>query len=227
MNNLAKTHYRWDLPVNTTIRMPTGGGVGAGPFHSQSTEAWFTHVPGLKVAYPSNPYDAKGLLIMALRDPNPVMYYEHKFLYRSVRGPVPEEYYALPFGRARIARTGSGMTLVTYGMGVHWGLEIAEKMPEHDMEVIDLRTLLPWDRATVFASVEKTGRCLVLHEDTLTGGFGGEIAAVISEEKFSALDAPVMRCASLDTPVPFNRGLEDQFMAKSRLRDAVEKLMKY
>lgn len=227
VNNLAKTHYRWDLPVNTTIRMPTGGGVGAGPFHSQSTEAWFTHVPGLKVAYPSNPYDAKGLLIMALRDPNPVMYYEHKFLYRSVRGPVPEEYYALPFGRARIARTGSGMTLVTYGMGVHWGLEIAEKMPDHDMEVIDLRTLLPWDRATVFASVEKTGRCLVLHEDTLTGGFGGEIAAVISEEQFSALDAPVMRCASLDTPVPFNRGLEDQFMAKSRLRDAVEKLMKY
>lgn len=227
VNNLAKTHYRWDLPVNVTVRMPTGGGVGAGPFHSQSTEAWFTHVPGLKVVYPATPYDAKGLLITALRDPNPVMYFEHKFLYRSVRGPVPEEYYGLPFGSARIARKGSGMTIVTYGLGVHWGVEIAEAMPEHDIEVIDLRTLLPWDRETVFASVEKTGRCLVLHEATFTGGFGAEIAAVLSEEKFSALDAPVMRCTSLDTPVPFNRGLEDQFMAKSRLRDAVEKLMRY
>lgn len=227
VNNLAKTHYRWGLPVNATIRMPTGGGVGAGPFHSQSTEAWFAHVPGLKVVYPSTPYDAKGLLIASLRDPNPVMYFEHKYLYRSVRGPVPEDFYTLPFGSARIARGGSDLTIVTYGMGVHWSLEIAGSMPELDPEVIDLRTLVPWDRETVFRSVEKSGRCLVLHEDTLTGGFGAEIAAVISEEKFSSLDAPVMRCASLDTPVPFNGGLEAQFMAKSRLRDAIEALMRY
>lgn len=227
VNNLAKTHYRWDLPVNTTIRMPTGGGVAAGPFHSQSTEGWFAQVPGLKIVYPATPYDAKGLILTSLREPNPVMFYEHKFLYRSVRGPVPEESYEIPFGKARIARPGSGGTIVTYGMGVHWGLELAEALPQYDLEVIDLRTLIPWDRETVFASVRKTARCLVLHEATLTGSFGAEIAAVISEEQFGVLDAPVMRCASLDTPVPFNKGLEEQFMAKSRLRQSIEHLMSY
>ncbi len=227
VNNLAKTHYRWGLPVNTTVRMPTGGGVAAGPFHSQSTEGWFTQVPGLKVVYPATPYDAKGLLLTALQEPNPVMFYEHKFLYRSVRGLVPEEAYGIPFGKARIARRGSGGTIITYGLGVHWATEIANALAEYDLEVIDLRTLIPWDQEAVFASVQKTGRCLVLHEATLTGSFGAEIATVISENQFGMLDAPVMRCASLDTPVPFNKGLEEQFMAKSRLREKIEQLMKY
>ncbi|MGE3799614.1 MAG: thiamine pyrophosphate-dependent enzyme [Candidatus Kapaibacterium sp.] len=227
VNNLAKTHYRWGTPVNVTVRMPTGGGVAAGPFHSQSDEAWFSHVPGLKVLFPSNPYDAKGLIAAALREPNPVMFFEHKYLYRSARGPVPEEYYTLPIGSARVVRSGSGGTIITWGTGISWGMEVAESLPDYDLEVIDLRSILPWDRETVFTSVRKTGRALILHEATLTGGFGGEIAAVIGEELFGELDAPVMRCASLDTPVPFNKGLEDQFMAKSRLRDVVEKMVKY
>ena len=227
VNNLAKTYYRWGTPVNVTVRMPTGGGVAAGPFHSQSDEAWFTHVPGLKVLFPSNPYDAKGLIAAAVNEPNPVMFFEHKYLYRSARAPVPEEYYAIPIGSARIVRKGSGGTIVTWGVGVSWGMEVAGMMPEFDLEVIDLRSLLPWDRETVFNSVRKTGRLLILHEATFTGGFGGEIAAVVGEELFGQLDAPVMRCASLDTPVPFNKGLEDQFMAKSRLQEKVRRLMEY
>ena len=227
VNNLAKTHYRWGTSVNTTVRMPTGGGVAAGPFHSQSIEAWFTHVPGLKILFPSTPYDAKGLLTSALREPNPVMFFEHKYLYRSIRGSVPKEYYTLPIGQARIAREGTGGTIVTWGTGVSWGLEVAETLLEYDLEVIDLRTLIPWDRESVFASVKKTGRILVLHEATLSGGFGGEIAAVIGEHLFDQLDAPVMRCASLDTPVPFNKGLEEQFMAKNRLEESVTQLMKH
>lgn len=224
VNNLAKTHYRWGEPVNVTVRMPTGAGMGAGPFHSQSDEAWFAHVPGLKVVYPATPFDAKGLLAASLVEPNPVLYFEHKALYRSVREEVPNGYYTLPFGVARIAREGHALTVVTYGMGVHWALRLAEEMPGSGIEVIDLRTLLPWDIETVYASVRKTGRCLVLHEDTRTGGFGGEIAASIGEECFQFLDAPVMRCTSLDTPVPFNRGLEEQFLAKSRLAAAVRRL---
>ncbi|MBS1913218.1 MAG: dehydrogenase E1 component subunit alpha/beta [Bacteroidetes bacterium] len=227
VNNLAKTHYRWGEPVNVTVRMPTGAGMGAGPFHSQSDEAWFTHVAGLKVVYPSTPSDAKGLLATSLADPNPVLYFEHKALYRSIREMVPEGYYTIPFGVARIARAGAGLTIVTYGMGVHWALKLAEEMPDAGVEVIDLRTLLPWDVQTVVSSVRKTARCLVLHEDTITGGFGGEIAARIGEECFQWLDAPVMRCGSLDTPVPFNRALEEQFLAKSRLRSTVERLMRY
>lgn len=227
VNNLAKTHYRWGQSVNVTVRMPTGAGVGAGPFHSQSTEAWFAHVPGLKVVYPATPFDAKGLLTTSLADPNPVMFFEHKFLYRSLKGMVPEEYYTLPFGVANVVLSGEGMTVVTYGLGVHWALELASIMPEAGMEIIDLRTLVPWDRETVTASVRKTGRCVVLHEDTLTGGFGAEIAATIAEDAFDSLDAPVVRIASLDTPVPFNRGLETQFLAKSRLREKVEALMRY
>lgn len=227
VNNLAKTHYRWGEPVNVTVRMPTGAGIGAGPFHSQSNEAWFTHVAGLKVAYPSNPFDAKGLLTSSLIEPNPVLFFEHKALYRSVRGMVPDAYYNLPFGVASVVRAGDRVTVVTYGMGVHWIMKLADEMPEMRIEVIDLRTLLPWDRETVFASVRKTGRCLVLHEDTQTGGFGGEIAATIAEEMFDILDAPVMRAASLDTPVPFNRNLEEQFLAKSRLREKLEKVMRY
>jgi 2-oxoisovalerate dehydrogenase E1 component len=226
-NNLAKTHYRWGLPVNVTVRMPTGAGVAAGPFHSQSTEAWFTHIPGLKVVYPATPYDAKGLLTTSLADPNPVLFFEHKMLYRLVKGMVPDDYYTIPFGQATIARPGEQVTIVTYGAGLHWALALAAELPDLRLEIIDLRTLIPWDRETLFASVERTGRCLVLHEDTLTGGFGGEIAATVTERCFQSLDAPVMRVGSLDTPVPFNRKLEEQFLAKSRLKGKLMELVGY
>jgi 2-oxoisovalerate dehydrogenase E1 component len=224
VNNLAKTHYRWGQPVNVTVRMPTGAGTGAGPFHSQSNEAWFTHVPGLKVIYPSTPHDAKGLIAAAVRDPNPVMFFEHKVLYRSIDGEVPDAYYTLPIGKARVVLPGKRATIITYGAAVHWCLEVAAPA---DVEVIDLMTLLPWDRETVFASVRKTNRALVVHEDTLIGGFGGEIAASIGEELFLQLDAPVMRVASLDTPVPFNQGLEKQFLPKKRITAALAKLLAY
>lgn len=227
VNNLAKTHYRWGTPVNVTVRMPTGGGVGAGPFHSQSTEAWFTHTPGLKVVFPSNPYDAKGLLLASLHDPNPVMFFEHKFLYRSARGPLPPEYYRLPFGVARLVRAGTDCTIVTWGTGVGWSMEEAERREETSIEIIDLRTLIPWDRERVFASVRRTGRCLVLHEATHTSGFGAELAATISEECFADLDAPVMRCTSLDTPVPFNPRLEAEFLARGRLSTTLTTLLDY
>lgn len=227
VNNLAKTYYRWDQPVNVTVRMPTGAGIGAGPFHSQSTEAWFTHVAGLKVVYPSTPADAKGLLAASLADPNPVLFFEHKGLYRSVRGMVPDDYYTLPFGVASTVQPGEDATIVTYGMGVSWALAAAGAFPGRRIEIIDLRTLLPWDRETVYESVRRTGRCLVLHEDTLTGGFGGEIAACIGENCFDDLDAPVLRCASLDTPIPFSRELEEQFLPKGRLHSMLGRLLAY
>jgi 2-oxoisovalerate dehydrogenase E1 component len=227
VNNLAKTHYRWNQEVNVTVRMPTGAGSGAGPFHSQSDEAWFTHVPGLKVVYPSSPFDAKGLLTTSLIDPNPVLFFEHKGLYRGGREMVPDAYYNLPFGVAQVVQQGEQATVVTYGAGVHWIRTIAQEFPDTSIEIIDLRTLLPWDKETVYASVRKTGRCLVLHEDTLTGGFGGEIAACIMEECFGALDAPVMRAASLDTPVPFSHALEEQFLAKNVLRQKLTRLLAY
>lgn len=227
VNNLAKTHYRWGLPVNVTIRMPTGAGSGAGPFHSQSNEAWFTHVPGLKVVYPSNPRDAKGLLTACLVDPNPVLFFEHKALYRGIRGNVPTGYYRLPLGRAAVASQGRDLTIVTYGWGVPQTLAFQERHPEYDCEIIDLRSLLPWDDETVFRSVRKTGRCLVLHEDTITGGFGGEVAAAISSECFQYLDAPIRRLGSLDTPVPFNRDLEQDFLPWGRLERMVRDLVAY
>ena len=227
VNNLSKTHYRWGHPVNVTVRMPTGAGVGAGPFHSQSTEAWFAHVPGLKVVYPSTPFDAKGLITASLSEPNPVLFFEHKFLYRSIEGLVPDEYYTLPLGVARIVQEGADVTLVTYGWGVHWAVDAAKGFPDTNIEIIDLRTLSPWDKEAVLASVRKTGKCLVVHEDTLFGGIGGEIVATISEECFAQLDAPVMRVASLDTPVPFNLELEKQFLAKSRLKHKLEELIAY
>ncbi|MBF8247472.1 MAG: dehydrogenase [Bacteroidetes bacterium] len=227
VNNLAKTYYRWNQKVSVVVRMPTGAGVGAGPFHSQSNEAWFTHVPGLKVVYPSTPFDAKGLLTTSLIEPNPVLYFEHKFLYRSIEGMVPDEYYNLPLGKARVVQEGRDVTIVTYGLGVHWSTDIASEFPEHSLEIIDLRTLLPWDKETAFASVEKTGKCLVLQEDTLTGGFGAEIASAIQEERFDCLDAPVMRLGSMDTPVPFNTELEKQFLAKSRLKEKLQELIEY
>jgi 2-oxoisovalerate dehydrogenase E1 component len=226
VNNLAKTHYRWGHGVNVTIRMPTGAGVGAGPFHSQSTEAWFTHVPGLIVVYPSTPFDAKGLLTTALREPNPVLFFEHKYLYRSLEGPVPDAYYNLPLGEAMIVQEGNDATIVTYGLGVQWALAASGKSG-HSVEIVDLRTLLPWDKDTVFASVQKTGKCLLLHEDTLVGGFGGEVAAAIQEECFRFLDAPVMRLGSLDTPVPLNAQLEKNFFPVSRLQEKLTKLLSF
>lgn len=227
VNNLAKTHYRWGQGVNVTVRMPTGAGVGAGPFHSQSDEAWFTHVPGLRVVYPATPFDAKGLLTTSLLEPNPVLFFEHKFLYRSIEEQVPDEYYTLPLGKARIVQEGRDITLVTYGMGVHWAKELTMEFPSATIEIIDLRTLLPWDTETVLASVQKTGKCLVLHEDTVVGGFGGEIAATIQEEAFEFLDGPVLRAGSMETPVPFNTGLEKQFLPKRRAARKLSQLLTY
>lgn len=226
VNNLAKTHYRWGHAANVTVRMPTGAGVGAGPFHSQSTEAWFTHVPGLKVVYPSTPFDAKGLLTASLAEPNPVLFFEHKFLYRSLEGPVPDAYYTLPLGEARIAREGADATIVTYGWAVHWALDAAERSGR-SVEVVDLRTLVPWDRKTVFASARKTGRVLVLTEDTLTGSFASEVAASIGESCFNHLDAPVTRLGSLETPVPFNPTLEQSFLGRARLADTLDRLLSF
>jgi len=227
INNLAKIHYRWGQNADVVIRMPTGGGVGAGPFHSQSNEAWFVHTPGLKVVYPSTPVDAKGLLIAAINDPNPVMYFEHKALYRSVSGPVPEEYYEIEIGKARHVREGEEISIITYGSGVHWAEDYAAEHPEISIDILDLRTLLPLDYMAIREAVQRTGRILLLHEDTLTGGIGGEIAAWIAEHCFGLLDAPVMRCASLDTPVPFSIELENNFLAKARLDETIQKLLNY
>ena len=229
VNNVAKTKYRWDEPVPMVIRAPIGGGTGAGPFHSQNVEAWFTHVAGLKVVQPATPFDAKGLLLAAFEDGNPVLYLEHKLLYRSEKGPVPDGYYTVPIGRGRVALAGTDATIVTYGVGVRWALEAAEQLARDgsSVEVIDLRSLLPWDRAMVFDSVKKTSKVLVLHEAPLTGGFGGEVAAAIGEEMFESLDAPVMRLGGLDMPVPFSKTLEEIYMPKVRLPAALRDLLAY
>ena len=227
INNLAKIHYRWGQNADVVIRMPTGGGVGAGPFHSQSNEAWFVHTPGLKVVYPSTPQDAKGLLIAAINDPNPVLFFEHKALYRSISGAVPEAYYEIEIGKAKLVQTGDDITIITYGAGVHWAIQYAKDHPSVSTYILDLRTLLPLDYAAIKIAVEATGKVLLLHEDTLTGGIGGEIAAWVAENCFEHLDAPVIRCGSLDTPIPFNIDLEKNFMAYSRLDECVEKLMNY
>jgi 2-oxoisovalerate dehydrogenase E1 component len=227
VNNLAKIYYRWGQNADVVIRMPTGGGVGAGPFHSQSNEAWFVHTPGLKVVYPSTPADAKGLLIAALNDPNPVIYFEHKGLYRSITGPVPEAYYEIEIGKARQVQTGDDLSIITYGAGVHWAEDYAMENTHVSIDILDLRTLLPLDYDAIADSVKRTGKVLVLHEDTLTGGIGGEIAAWIAEHCFSWLDAPVMRCASLDTAVPFNLELEKNFLAKARLAGKIKTLLNW
>jgi len=227
VNNLAKAHYRWNQNADVVVRMPTGGGVAAGPYHSQSTEAWFTKVPGLKVVYPATPEDAKGLLLQSFADPNPVMFFEHKKLYRSLKSMVPEGYYTIPFGKAKIYQKGEDLSIITYGMGVHLALEILKKHPEIDAEVIDLRTLIPWDREAVLNSVRKTGKAIVLHEDTLVSGFGGEISSVISEEVFEELDAPVFRVGSMNTPVPFQADLEKQFMPDVEFEEKLIKLWNY
>ncbi|MFM2286155.1 MAG: hypothetical protein RLZZ543_1652 [Bacteroidota bacterium] len=227
VNNLAKLHYRWQEKADVVVRMPTGAGMAAGPFHSQSNEAWFAHTPGLKVVYPAFPYDAKGLLCQAFEDPNPVIFFEHKGLYRSISGQVPTDFYTIPFGQAQMVKTGQQFTIVTYGLGVHWALDYLNEHPEQEADLIDLRTLLPLDMETIYQSVKKTGRVLVLHEDSLTGGIGGEIAARIGEHCFEHLDAPVLRCASLDTPIPFNAELEKNFLANRYLGQCIEKLLRY
>jgi 2-oxoisovalerate dehydrogenase E1 component len=226
VNNLAKLHWRWEQTADMVIRMPTGGGTGAGPFHSQSNEAWFTHVPGLKVVYPSTPADAKGLLLAAFEDPNPVMYFEHKGLYRSESGSVPEGFYTTEIGKARQVREGRAVSILTYGLGVRWAEQTADAMGL-DADIVDLRSLVPLDYAAITASVKRTNRVLILHEDTLFGGIGGEIAAWISEHLFEHLDAPVMRAASLDTPVPFAIPLEQNFFPLERMKAQLERLMKY
>lgn len=226
VNNLAKLHYRWNGTADVVIRMPTGAGTGAGPFHSQSNEAWFYHVPGLKIVYPATPEDAKGLLLAAFEDPNPVMYFEHKALYRGINGPVPEGYYTTPIGKARLAREGSEATIITYGMGVVWAEQAADE-GGYDIDIIDLRTLLPIDWEAIEQSVRKTHRVLILHEDTITGGIGGDIAAYIAENMFGHLDAPVMREGSLDTPVPFAAVLEQQFLPRQRITEKLNKLLSY
>lgn len=228
INNAAKLHYRWEENVDLVIRMPTGAGVGAGPFHSQSNEAWFFHTPGLKIAYPAFPYDAKGLLCQSFQDPNPVLFFEHKALYRdkNISGMVPTGHYTLPFGVANVVQEGTDCTIVSYGLGVHWALkETAAK--EVSADIIDLRTLLPLDMDTIYNSVRKTGKVIVLHEDCLTGGIGGEIVARIQETCFEHLDAPVLRCASLDTPVPFAAALESDFLASSRLSSTIDQLLAF
>ncbi len=227
VNNLAKIHYRWAQNADVVIRMPTGGGMGAGPFHSQSNEAWFVHTPGLKVVYPSTPADAKGLLIAAINDPNPVLFFEHKGLYRSVSGPVQEDYYEIEIGKARLVQQGDDMSIITYGAGVHWATAYAAENEDVSITILDLRTLLPLDYDAIKATVKNTGKVLLLHEDSLTGGIGAEISAWINEHCFDYLDAPVMRCASLDTPIPFNTELEKNFMANDRLGEMVERLMGY
>jgi 2-oxoisovalerate dehydrogenase E1 component len=227
INNLAKIHYRWGQNADVVIRMPTGGGVGAGPFHSQCNEAWFTHTPGLKVIYPSTPYDAKGLLISAFEDPNPVLFFEHKALYRSISGMVPEGYYTIEIGKANRIQIGEDISIITYGSGVHWATEYSKANPSISIDILDLRTLLPLDYDAIRESVQHTGKVLLLHEDTLIGGLGGELSAWISEHCFEHLDAPILRCASLDTPVPFSIELEQNFMAKNRLHETIQKLLNY
>ena len=226
VNNLAKIHYRWGQNADVVIRMPTGAGTAAGPFHSQSNEAWFFHTPGLKIVYPSNPHDAKGLLNSALEDPNPYLYFEHKLLYRSISGPVPDSYYTVEIGKAALAATGSQVSIITYGMGVLWATKVVEELGI-SADILDLRTLLPWDQEAVAATVKKTGKVIFLQEDTLTGGIGAEICAWISEHCFTWLDAPVMREGSLDTPVPFAPNLEKQFLPVNRFKHKLQELLAF
>lgn len=227
VNNLAKIHWRWGQNADVVVRMPTGAGSAAGPFHSQSNEAWFFHTPGLKIVYPAFPGDAKGLLAAAIEDPNPVMFFEHKNLYRSIREDVSDDFYTVEIGKARTISEGTDISIITYGMGVHWAMEAAEKNPSISIDILDLRTLAPLDTEAIYNSVRKTGKVIVLHEDCLTGGIGGELVSIINENCFSSLDAPVKRVASLDTPVPFTNSLEDNFLPKQRLLDALVELANY
>jgi len=227
VNLLAKSHYRWEENADVVVRMPCGAGVAAGPFHSQTNEAWYTKTPGLKVVFPAFPYDAKGLLATAIDDPNPVLFFEHKALYRSIYQEVPTDYYTLPLGKASLLKEGEEVTIITYGAGVHWALEVLENNTDIQADLIDLRSLVPLDKEMIFESVKKTGKVIILQEDTMFGGIASDISAMISDELFEFLDAPVKRVASLDTPVPFDPELEKQFLAKSRFETSLKELIKY
>jgi len=227
VNYLAKVHYRWQENADVVVRMPCGGGTQAGPFHSQTNEAWFTKTPGLKVVYPAFPYDAKGLLATAINDPNPVLFFEHKQLYRSVYQDVPKDYYTLPFGKASLLKEGNDITIIAFGAAVHWALEVLDKNPEISADLIDLRTLQPLDKETVYASVKKTNKAIILQEDSMFGGIASDISAMIMEDCFEYLDGPVKRVASLDSPIPFTKALEDQYLPKERFEIALLKLLKY
>ncbi|MCW8980170.1 MAG: alpha-ketoacid dehydrogenase subunit beta, partial [Altibacter sp.] len=227
INYLAKSHYRWNEKADVVIRMPCGAGVGAGPFHSQTNEAWFTHTPGLKVVYPAFPYDAKGLLATSIEDPNPVLFFEHKALYRSVRQQVPTNYYTLPLGKAALLQEGEDVTVITYGAGVHWALDTLTHLPDVKADVLDLRTLLPLDTDAIFASVKKTGKVIILQEDSLFGGIASDISALISENCFQYLDAPIKRVASLETPIPFASQLEAQYLPKGKFKQQLLDLLHY
>lgn len=227
VNYLAKSYYRWNQNADVVLRMPCGAGVAAGPFHSQTNEAWFTKTPGLKVVYPAFPYDAKGLLATAINDPNPVMFFEHKALYRSIRGEVPTDYYTLPFGKANLLREGDDITIVTYGAAVHWALSTLDENSDIKADLIDLRTLQPLDTESIFDSVNKTGKVIILQEDSLFGGLASDIAAMIADHCFEALDAPVKRVASLETPIPFAAQLEEQYLPKQRFKVALRELLDY
>ncbi len=226
VNYLAKSHYRWGQNADVVVRMPCGAGVGAGPFHSQTNEAWFTHTPGLKVVYPAFPEDAKGLLAASIADPNPVLFFEHKALYRSVRGMVPKNYYHLPLGQAAVLSQGTEVALITYGAGVHWALELPEDLKNH-CRILDLRSLVPLDKDTIITAVKATGKVLILQEDSMFGGIASDLSAIISEECFEFLDAPIRRVASLETPIPFASALEEQYLAKNRLINTIQDLLAY
>ncbi|WP_299216904.1 dehydrogenase E1 component subunit alpha/beta [uncultured Aquimarina sp.] len=227
VNLLAKSHYRWSQSADVVVRMPCGGGVGAGPFHSQTNEAWFTKTPGLKVVYPAFPFDAKGLLLTSIEDPNPVLFFEHKALYRSIRQEVPEGYYTIPFGKASLLKEGDQITVISYGAGIHWALETLEKHSEIEADVIDLRTLQPLDIETILSSVKKTGKAIILQEDSMFGGIASDISALIMENCFQYLDAPVKRVASLETPIPFEVSLESQYLAKNRFEKELQELLEF
>ena len=227
VNYLAKSHYRWAQKADVVIRMPCGAGVGAGPFHSQTNEAWFTHTPGLKVVYPAFPFDAKGLLAQAIEDPNPVLFFEHKALYRSIRQEVPTQYYTLALGKAAVLQQGEQVTIVTYGMGVHWALKTLESDTTINADLIDLRTLSPLDTQTIYVSVKKTGKVIILQEDSMFGGIASDISALISEHCFEDLDAPIKRVAGLETPIPFAADLEREYLANDRFDAALKELIAY
>ncbi len=227
VNLLAKQHYRWNEKADVVVRMPCGGGTQAGPFHSQTNEAWFTKTPGLKVVYPAFPYDAKGLLNTAINDPNPVMYFEHKQLYRSVYQDVPTDYYTIPFGKAALLKEGIQVTIISFGAGVHWALETLAKHPTISADLLDLRSLQPLDSEAIITSVKKTNRVIILQEDTLFGGVASDISAMIMEQCFEHLDAPVRRVGSLETAIPFVKALEDQFLPKDRFENTLLELLAY
>lgn len=227
VNLLAKSNYRWNQNADVVVRMPCGAGVGAGPFHSQTNEAWFTKTPGLKVIYPAFPKDAKGLLNAAINDPNPILFFEHKALYRSVYQDVPVDYYTEEIGKASVVKEGNDISIITFGAPVHWALEMVEEFKEYSIEIIDLRTLVPLDIETIINSAQKTGKVLVIQEDSQFGGVAAEIATIINENCFEHLDAPVHRLGSLDTPIPFQKELENQYLSKSRLKHKLEELIQY